>query len=122
MPGDLKNAAKHIIVSATFRKSDGPQEPGESSRNYLIEYHPEGIPSNGQKKHFQLTKPRISACKNFFEENAALLINPKKIIGVARRELSKNEKLNLHRRETKQELVQSLFSDTAKSPHFLLLK
>ncbi len=118
-----KYLTKHIVVKPIINSAKKLEPFEESYRNLLAQYYPEDRSSGPQARHFQLTAPRLSECREFFEENVALLENPETVLGVARTPLSPTDKLWLTRTTNGvRPLLESILVNKKKVPEFFLFE
>ena len=116
-------STKHLLTRPLVNFVKKLDPIGDSYRNFLAQHYPEDQSTGPQAKHFQLSKPRISECKKFFEEDVALLENPTQTLGVAHTPLSEKEKLWLTQAKNgEQDLLKNFLEDTKKVPQYLLLR
>jgi len=118
-----EHLTKHIVVGPTinFIKKSDPFE--KSYRNLLAQHYPEDKTSAPQTRHFQLTKPRLSVCKEFLEEDIALLESPDRQLGIAHTPLSKTDKFWLTQASNGvEQLLESLIINKKKVPTLFLLR
>jgi hypothetical protein len=117
-----EHLTKHIVAKPVinFIKNLEPFE--ESYRNLLAQHYPEDRSTGPRAQHFQLTRARISGCKEFCEEDVALLETSEKILGIAQTPLSEADKFWLSQvKNGDKELLKGLINDKRRTPHFLLL-
>lgn len=114
---------KHLLIHILVTSLEKLDPVENSYRNILAQHYPEDRSTSPQAKHFQLSKPRISECKNFFEEDVALLKNPTQALGIAHTPLSEKEKFWLMQvKNGEQDLLNKFFEDNKRVPEYLLLK
>lgn len=107
-----------LLECEIFNTEPSPVTP-DSFRKCWARYHPKDQPGREDVKLFTLSRPRISKCKIFFEEDISTLAAPQHIIGIARIYLTQDQKLNFKKTALKKDLIEELFQK--RKPEFFLL-
>ena len=106
------------ITSAAIDYVYNHADTTQKYRNAHLVFENQSSIPNGR---YQLSNPRISECKNFFEETVSHAINPEKKIGIARIELTNAHKMNLVSPRLENELIESFFKSKKDTPSFIVL-